>query len=515
MKDKDFDLLHRYLNGNLPPSEQEALETLLRTNPEARKTLRSLATVDEKLRERSAVEEFVPHAPVEVSASWWQQVLPVLGGMAAMLVLGLFFWKTQDQPTETQEPGIARIIRMEGAGLLNGVKGLADGSELYAGTDLTMEKGLIELAYRETGVHVIASAPLDVHLDTDMRLMLKRGEVKLVVPPQGIGFVVETLERRITDLGTSFVVSAKENGSEVLVLDGEVNVDGRDGKAGKLMVEGDVAAFSKAGTMKLRSGRPTLGVPELPVPEIALSPNFLKGKILGFQRGYQYPRIHPSEDVIGKQLMPLIQSGFKDVSCLSIMKQGNPLRFNGILGTYDNFPKATGLAPFSKDYGWLAWYHGEVSAPEPGRYRFWGYADNQLLLSIDGKPVFEGSRYDSTFRKVLGVSRQNHPSLPCLNARAGFASGPWVELGDQPFQLDILFGETAGHWTSGILLVEREGASYEQTFWGQPKWPLFLTEPPTPESRKQLESIQKHLENKLMGSFAIPGDSVWRVVSDS
>lgn len=515
MNDQDLDLLHRYLNGNLPPSEQEALETLLRINPEARKTLRSLATVDEKLRERSAAEEFVPPAPTQASPSWWQQVLPVLGGMAAMLVLGLFFWKQEELPEPAPTPGIAKVIRMEGSGLLNGTGELAGGSEIHAGTDLTMEKGLIELAYRETGVHVIATAPLDVHLDTDMRLMLKKGEVKLVVPPQGIGFVVETMERKITDLGTSFVVSAKDNGSEVLVLDGKINVDGRDGNAGKLMMEGDVAAFDKAGEMKLRSQRPTLGIPEMPVPEVALSPNYLNGKIIGFQRGYQYPRIHPSEDIIGKQLMPLVRSGFKDIACLSIMKQGNPLRFNGILGRYNHFPKRTGLAPFAADYGWLAWYHGQVTAPEPGRYRFWGYADNQLLLAIDGKPVFEGSRYDSAFRKTLEVPRQNHPALPCLNARAGFASGPWVELGEKPIQLDILFGETKGHWTSGILLVEKEGASYEKTFWGQPKWPLFLTEPPSEESLQQFETIQKYLENQLMGSFSIPGEKVWQVVSDS
>ncbi len=521
MNRQDFELLQRYLNGNLPPSEMEALETLLRTDPDARRTLRSLATVDEKLRERAAASEIVPEAPPVPHPSWWNQAILVLGGMAAMLVFGLCFWnpgKPQRQVPPHQplpEQGIARVIRMEGSGSVNGSVPLAGVSELHPGTDIVLEEGLVELAYRETGVHVIATAPLDVHLETDMHLMLKRGEVKLVVPPQGIGFVVETLERKITDLGTSFVVSAKETGSEVLVLDGQINVDGRDGSQGKLMVEGEIAAFGKEGQMKLRSKRPAQGIPELPIPDVGANRPFLKGKVLGFPLDYQYKRTFRAEDVIGQHVMPLVHSGFRDLSCLSVMKEGNPLRFNGILGTYNHFPNSAGLAPFASQYGWLAWYSGKVVAPEPGRYRFWGYADNHLMLSIDGKTVFEGSRYDSAFRQGLKVGRQNHPALPCLNAQAGFASGNWVELGEKPFQLDILFGETAGHLTSALLLVEKEGANYEKTFWGQPKWPLFLTEQPSPETRQQFESVLKSMEAKLMGSFSIPESGVWRVATDS
>ena len=51
------------------------------------------------------------------------------------------------------------------------------------------------------------------------RVFLKEGEIKLVVPPQGIGFVVDTMERKFVDLGTSFVVQADEQGSKILVLE--------------------------------------------------------------------------------------------------------------------------------------------------------------------------------------------------------------------------------------------------------------------------------------------------------
>ncbi len=182
--------------------------------------------------------------------------------------------------------------------------------------------------------------------------------------------------------------------------------------------------------------------------------------------------------MIGSQLLPLIQSGFQDTGCLQTLQKSEPLSFRGIAGAYHDFPQRTGLEPYTESGGWLSWYHGNVVPPRSGRYRFWGYADNHLMVAINGEPVFEGSRRDSSF-KELGISRTDNPALPCLIAPAGFACSDWIEVTDQPLQLDILFGEVGGRITSGLLLIEREGENYEETFWGQPKWPLFLTESPT------------------------------------
>ena len=159
----------------------------------------------------------------------------------------------------------------------------------------------------------------------------------------------------------------------------------------------------------------------------------------------------------------------------------------------------------------MVWYHGQVLPPRPGRYRFWGYADNHLLVAINGKPVFEGSRGDSSFRE-LGIPRTDNPALPCLIARAGFACSEWIELSGDSVQLDLLFGDVGGNLTSGLLLVEREGENYEETFWGQPKWPLFLTEAPSAEEMAEFKRLVNHLEQKTMGSFSIAEDAIWKVV---
>jgi hypothetical protein len=85
-------------------------------------------------------------------------------------------------------------------------------------------------------------------------------------------------------------------------------------------------------------------------------------------------------------------------------------------------------------------------------------------------------------------------------------------LEQEPVQLDILFGEIAGNSTSGLLLVEREGEQYEETFWGQPKWPIFLTESPSDDESAEFERLVNHLEQKTMGSFSISEEAIWKVV---
>ena len=64
---------------------------------------------------------------------------------------------------------------------------------------------------------------------------------------------------------------------------------------------------------------------------------------------------------------------------------------------------------------------------------------------------------------------------------------------------------------AGLLLVEREGQNYEETFWGQPKWPLFLTETPGAEEIAEFKRLVNHLEQKTMGSFSIAEDAIWKV----
>ena len=525
MNEDELNLLHRYLDGAITAEELESLEELLRGNAEARAALRSLATIDAKWQEIAADEAFGKVVEPTALAAADSMVASGVGSsigarplwlaltaLAAALIVGAFGWFRVPEGTPTKaDRGIARVIRIEGDGTAGEDRTVVDGTELFAGEDLAMQQGLVELAFRETGVHVIATAPLRMKLSSTERVALYEGQVKLVVPPQGVGFVVDTDERKFVDLGTSFVVTASPKGSEVLVLDGQISVNEHDGASKDLMHEGEFARFDRNGeTRKKSASSRSLALPELSLPVTKPGNGSLHGVVLGYGSSTAIAKGRLAKDAIGRELLPLIQSDFRDRTCLDAFKQSEPLSFRGIAGAFHEFPDRTGLVPYVREGGWLAWYHGQVLPPRPGRYRFWGYADNHLLVAINGKPAYEGSRRDSSF-KELGIPRTNNPALPCLIAPAGFACSEWIELSGVPIQLDILFGERGGNLTSGLLLIEREGDTYEETFWGQPKWPLFLTEAPNADEAAEFKRLVDHLEQKTMGSFTVSEDAVWKV----
>ena len=513
MKEEELDLLHRYLDGGSSPDDLTRLEELLRDNAEARSTLRSLATIDAKWQALGAKEWGArrdSNRILEVPSFRARMSWLALGAVAAALVVGLFVWISGPSWNEVQ--GIARVIRVGGEAMVDGKQVLAGGDELFATGTVSMTSGSIELAYRDSGVHVVAGAPLSMRLENPMRLFLQEGEVKLVVPPQGIGFVVNTVDQEIVDLGTSFILKAKPEGSEVLVLDGQITVGRKPSDTKRVMMsEGEFAIFNSDGSIKKRVPEVIRAqVTEAPLRVTEPGPASLHGKIMGQVRQPVYGMIGDLGDVIGEQMLPLIRSGFQDQSSLTTLKTGEPLRFAGIAGGFPTLPARTGLELDTTESGWMAWYSGRVVPPRKGRYRFWGYADNHLLVAIDGKPVFEGSRNDSLFT-TIGAPRMNNPALPCLIARAGFANGPWLDSDGGSVQLDILFGEIGRALTSGLLLIEWEGETYEETFWGQPRWPVFMTEAPDATELAGLESLRLQLESEIMGSFSVAVDSVWAV----
>lgn len=495
------ELIQGYLLGTIGEEEMEELHAILgdETAVEARRELRVALRMDSYLQEAAMELDRSRVAPPKKKPV----MLPLaLAGMAAALAFSVFAWFHQPHPVESR---VASVIRVDGD------SSWKPDDRLVKGQQVLIREGLLELAFRDTGVHLIGTAPLDLTIEGEDRIFLREGEIKLHVPPQGAGFVVETEDRKITDLGTRFVVKARNEESRILVLDGQISVSERGGGAEKLMGEGEVADFSSDRPVEYRL-RETSGLPELTVTAPSPGTVSMGGRIFGFDRAARpFPELGYRDDWIGRQLLPLVASGFRDESCFAGLREGRELRFSGIAGSYNRFPERAGLAPFNRAAGWLAWYGGEVVPPEPGRYRFWGYADNHLLVAIGGRPVLDGSRFDSTFHDSLKLPRSNHPSFPCLNAPAGMASGSWVELSDEPLRVDILFGEVTGMPTSGILLIEREGEPYPETYWGQPRWPLFFTEFPTESQVGELERLRQHMEERLMGSFTVDESAVWKV----
>ncbi|MEN8774427.1 MAG: hypothetical protein ABF382_12835, partial [Akkermansiaceae bacterium] len=84
-------LLHRYLDGAISSEEFAPLEELLRTDTEARRSLRTLATIDSKWQQLAADEEFLTDS-VEPDIPSIKRFWPMAAGIVALVVLGLFLF---------------------------------------------------------------------------------------------------------------------------------------------------------------------------------------------------------------------------------------------------------------------------------------------------------------------------------------------------------------------------------------------------------------------------------------
>jgi hypothetical protein len=89
---------------------------------------------------------------------------------------------------------------------------------------LHLESGLARIDF-ETGVRVTLEGPVELELLSKTEVRLLAGNLTAHVPPAGIGFQVYTENVDVTDLGTTFGVSIRNDGStDVEVFEGKVEV---------------------------------------------------------------------------------------------------------------------------------------------------------------------------------------------------------------------------------------------------------------------------------------------------
>ncbi|TWT42432.1 FecR protein [Thalassoglobus neptunius] len=89
--------------------------------------------------------------------------------------------------------------------------------------DYELQKGLVHLEFGG-GVMVYVEAPARFNAVSKERIVLHSGRLSARVPPEGIGFTVETPEAEVVDFGTEFSVDVEGGASEVHVFDGLVRV---------------------------------------------------------------------------------------------------------------------------------------------------------------------------------------------------------------------------------------------------------------------------------------------------
>lgn len=140
--------------------------------------------------------------------------------IAAVLALATLplLWRSP-APSAAGEVEVATLVRMNVDG------DVISRTPVKSGLLLDETEGLLRLDFKN-GAVVAIEAPAKLTVRSGMEITLEAGRLNAWCPETAHGFKVRTASAALTDLGTSFGVSASAGGrSDFLVLDGAVEVE--------------------------------------------------------------------------------------------------------------------------------------------------------------------------------------------------------------------------------------------------------------------------------------------------
>ncbi len=150
-----------------------------------------------------------------------RQALMLTGVAIAACLIVAFMWPAAEDATDTAGTPVAKVLSNVN-GLLTKSDERWDDTNLPTG-EYELQKGLFHLQFGG-GVMVYLEAPARFDVVSNSRVVLHSGRLSATVPPEGIGFTVETPEAEVVDFGTEFSVDVEGGTSEVHVFDGLVRV---------------------------------------------------------------------------------------------------------------------------------------------------------------------------------------------------------------------------------------------------------------------------------------------------
>ena len=123
---------------------------------------------------------------------------------------------------------------------------------------------------------------------------------------------------------------------------------------------------------------------------------------------------------------------------------------------------------------WCVHYKGKIMRKEGGRYRFWGFGDDVLLVRVNGEVVFNGSWGND--RQEFCEWERHPEDYKYYMGHAQAAVGKWFELEPGvPVEMEVLIGEIPGGFFCAYLVVEDEAEDYATNRQGMPILPVFKT----------------------------------------
>jgi len=238
-------LVEKFYLQALSEPENRRLNDLLRHDDKARSFLLAYGSIharlsweygatlaDKPLAQFSRAEDEARRPPPNRSnqeasgfnwLAWLSQRRPLLvrlGGAFAMLALGLgVFLVTRLRPSQP-EP-LAVVTRCLGAKTADSRGAIQPGQPLEPGR-LSLDAGTVEVTI-QNGARILLEGPATLELLTPLRAYLQAGRAVVHAPKAASGFVLETRDANVLDVGTEFGVKVgPDRGTEVQVYQGSV-----------------------------------------------------------------------------------------------------------------------------------------------------------------------------------------------------------------------------------------------------------------------------------------------------
>lgn len=138
-------------------------------------------------------------------------------------------------------------------------------------------------------------------------------------------------------------------------------------------------------------------------------------------------------------------------------------------------PKAYGVDDVVQPKRWVAYYSGKFAAPETGRYRFWGIADDLMLVRVKKNLVIDASLGNKGVTDWESKDPRNRKLK--VDGESGMVVGDWFHMSkEKPADIEVLIGEMPGGTFYCRLLIEQEGVEYPKGNDGRPILPIFKTQ---------------------------------------
>ena len=141
----------------------------------------------------------------------------------------------------------------------------------------------------------------------------------------------------------------------------------------------------------------------------------------------------------------------------------------------DEAPRAFGVQNEVKPSKWLIHYKGQIAAPETGRYRFFGRADDVLAVRVKKNLVLDAGIVKSNWES----SDPNNYKFDMYN-NFGVVIGDWIFLQkNNPVPMEVLIGEDPGGDFFCQLYIQKDEFNYpikiESGYLERPVLPIFKT----------------------------------------